>query len=122
MMHHRLAERAKCNGLLSKLTNSFLLAELAMIRNALRSQQELCLYLQKKSASAIDAVFRVETVVKTFLTYKNQSGHIMRKFLDSVELRKQKSSREQPLVSQQRNSCQILALHANIFTSRCMAI
>ena len=76
------AERSKCKGLLSKLTNWCFLAELAMIKDALRSLQELSLYLQREHASAVDALFRVESMVKTFLALKEQSGQTLRKFLD----------------------------------------
>jgi hypothetical protein len=49
------AERSKCNGLLKKLTNWYFVAELAMIKDALRSLQELSLFLQRENASAVDA-------------------------------------------------------------------
>jgi len=55
-------ERKKCTGLLSKLTKWSFLAEVAMIKDALRPLQELSLYLQRGRASAVDALFRVETL------------------------------------------------------------
>ena len=53
------AERSKCKGLLLKLSNWFFIAEIAMIKDALRLIAELLLYLQRESASPVDAVFKV---------------------------------------------------------------
>jgi len=74
-------ERAKCKGLLSKLTSWQFLTELAMVKDALRLLQELSLYLQRERASAVDALYRVEALTKTFLAYKSQSGQTLQKFL-----------------------------------------
>jgi len=75
------SDRAKCKGLLSKLASWHFLTELAMVKDALRLLQELSLYLQRERASAVDALFRVEALVKSVLAYKSQSGPTMQKFL-----------------------------------------
>lgn len=75
------SDRAKCKGLLSKLASWHFLTELAMVKDALRLLQELSLYLQRERASAVDALFQVEALVKSVLAYKSQSGPTMQKFL-----------------------------------------
>jgi len=40
-----------------------------MIKDALWPLQELSLYLQRGRASAVDALLRVETLVKTLVAY-----------------------------------------------------
>ena len=76
-----LAKRSKCRGLLKKLTNWFFVGELAMMKDALRCLQELSLFLQKESASVVDALFRVEGVCTTFKALKEQSGKSVSVFL-----------------------------------------
>jgi len=66
-----------------------------MIKDALCSLQDLSLYLQRENASAVDALFRVESVVKTLLAYKTQSGQTLHKFLDGY--RQTKTFKETPV-------------------------
>ena len=96
-------ERAKCKGLLSKLTSWQFLTELAMVKDALRLLQELSLYLQRERASAVDALFRVEALTKTFLAYKSQSGQTLQKFLSGFNETKTFRSRR-------RSKCLTLTL------------
>ena len=76
-------DKSKFKGLAKKLQSWLFLAETTMLKDALRCLKQLSLYMQRQSASVIDALTHVESTKEKLLAMKETNGKSHAKFIDA---------------------------------------
>lgn len=77
-------DRAKCSGMVKKLRSWSFLAEVILVRDVLIPLRDMSLFLQRRSASILDAKGIVETTINTLTSLKTVDGLSLADFHDQI--------------------------------------
>jgi len=77
------SEKAKCKGIISRMSSWLFVAEVAMLKDALRLLTQLSHFCQNKKANIMEAQSRVGNVIDSLSCLKETEGKSVKAFMDS---------------------------------------